>query len=183
MRASSLLDLRGSIGVAAIAGLILPTAANSAGDAEPHLPDPQWRASPHSRSPASERGAPNSPTAAVELPPGAPRAAMPHPVLPAQPASFEDRCAQPGVVLCDPLDDGHVQGVGITSRTANATFGAVQPFGLLPGFASRNAAAVRDLVVTPGAVAVDAATASAVIARLSIALSGPHRNRLGAFSL
>lgn len=41
--------------------------------------------------------------------------------LPARPASFDERCAQPGVVLCDPLDGGSVRGVGITARTANAT--------------------------------------------------------------
>ncbi len=71
--------------------------------------------------PRPERGTSDSPSAAVELPSAAPRAAIPPPILPAQPASFEERCAQPGVVLCDPLDEGRVRGVGITSRTPNAT--------------------------------------------------------------
>ncbi len=46
---------------------------------------------------------------------------MPPPTLPARATSFEERCAQPGVVLCDPLDEGRVRGVGITSKTPNAT--------------------------------------------------------------
>jgi hypothetical protein len=111
---------RALIGVGAIAGLLLPTVAIAAGDAEPRLPDPQWRAPPHSRSSTTERGTSNSPTD-VELPSDASRATIAPPTLPAQPASFEERCAQPGVVLCDPLDEGRVRGLGITSRTANAT--------------------------------------------------------------
>ena len=37
------------------------------------------------------------------------------------PASFEQRCAGRGVVLCDPLDDGRVTGEHVTDRTPNAT--------------------------------------------------------------
>ena len=59
--------------------------------------------------------------ATVDLPSAPARSSIPPPVLPAEPASFEERCAQPGVVLCDPLDEGRVRGVGITSRTGNAT--------------------------------------------------------------
>lgn len=92
------------IAVGAIAVGLLPTALNGASDAQPHLPNPQWQASPHSRSPASD------------LLSDAPVA-----VLPAQPASFAERCAQPAVVLCDPLDERRVRGVGITNRTSNAT--------------------------------------------------------------
>ena len=36
-------------------------------------------------------------------------------------ASFAERCTGPGVVLCDPLDDGQVKGVGVTGRTPNVT--------------------------------------------------------------
>ncbi len=112
---------RAVFGVATAAGLLLPTPAPAAGDAEPHLPDPQWWALPHSHSSAAERGTPDAPSRAVELPPDAPRAMIPAPTLPARPASFAERCAQPGVVLCDPLDEGRVRGVGITGRTKNAT--------------------------------------------------------------
>ncbi len=108
------------IGVGAIAGLLLPTAVNAAGDSEPHLPNPQWRASPHSRSSAPE-GTSISSGAAVESDSTASRATSSPPTLPAQPARFDERCAQPGVVLCDPLDEGRVRGVGITGSTPNAT--------------------------------------------------------------
>src|SRR5438105_2570459 len=44
-----------------------------------------------------------------------------HAPLPAEPLTFEQRCADPGVVLCDPLDDGRVRGVSIDGRTVNGT--------------------------------------------------------------
>lgn len=107
--------------IGGIARLLFPMATNAASDAEPHLPNPHWFAYPHSHAPVAEPGMSNSPTGAGELPSDAPRPTISAPVLPAKPASFEERCAQPGVVLCDPLDEGRVQGVGITSRTPNAT--------------------------------------------------------------
>lgn len=107
----------------AIAVLLSPTAAIAAGGAEPRLPDPQWRSMPHSRSSATERGSSSSPTD-IEPSSDAPRATIAPPALPTQPASFEERCAQPGVVLCDPLDEGRVRGSGIPTRTANATLPA-----------------------------------------------------------
>ena len=107
--------------VGAIAALLLPTATNAVGDTEPQLPNPQWRASPHSRAPTGEREISDASTGTVDLPSNPQRPTIPPPALPAEPASFEERCAQPGVVLCDPLDEGRVRGVGITSRTANAT--------------------------------------------------------------
>jgi len=48
-------------------------------------------------------------------------AAGEQPPLPPAAASFEERCAGTGVVLCDPLDDARVKGVGVTSRTPKAT--------------------------------------------------------------
>ena len=114
------MSCRALIGVGAIAGLLVPTAAYAAGDAEPQLPNPQWRTSPQSPSSAPARGKSTSPTD-VESSSDTPRATIPPPELPAQPASFEERCAEPGVVLCDPLDEGRVRGPGITGRTANAT--------------------------------------------------------------
>jgi hypothetical protein len=112
---------RALIAIGAIASLLLPTVTNADGDAEPHLPNPQWRAFPHSHSSTTERSSSDSPSAAVELHSSPDRATIPPPTLPAQPASFADRCAQPGVVLCDPLDEGRVRGVGINNRTPNAT--------------------------------------------------------------
>jgi hypothetical protein len=41
--------------------------------------------------------------------------------LPEQALEFQQRCADPNVVLCDPLDDGRVRGTGITAKTNNAT--------------------------------------------------------------
>jgi hypothetical protein len=41
--------------------------------------------------------------------------------LPEQALEFQQRCADPNVVLCDPLDDGRVRGTGITAKTKNAT--------------------------------------------------------------
>ena len=65
------------------------------------------------------------PIAAAELSSGGGRPTIAPPALPAQlpaePVSFEERCTQPGVVLCDPLDDGRVRGVGVTGKTSNAT--------------------------------------------------------------
>src|SRR5262245_47665307 len=110
---------RALIGVGAIAALLLSPAIVAA-DAEPRLPNPQWRMSPDSLSSGTVRGTSKPPTDANLLA-DAPRATIPPPTLPAQPASFEERCAQPGVVLCDPLDEGRVRGPGITSKTANAT--------------------------------------------------------------
>ena len=106
--------------VGAIIGLLSPM-ANAAGDTDPQLPNPQWRASPHSRAPAAERGPPEEATVSADPPSAVPRTVIPPPALPAEPASFEERCAQPGVVLCDPLDGERVRGAGITSRTANVT--------------------------------------------------------------
>lgn len=48
--------------------------------------------------------------AGADLPPPPPAA-----------ASFEERCAGRDVVLCDPLDDARVKGVGVTARTPRAT--------------------------------------------------------------
>jgi hypothetical protein len=61
------------------------------------------------------------------LPPGdkglAPsrKAAMQDAKLPGQALEFEQRCADPNVVLCDPLDSARVRGVSITPKTRNAT--------------------------------------------------------------
>jgi hypothetical protein len=43
------------------------------------------------------------------------------PQVQATPLDFEERCADPGVVLCDPLDLGAVRGSGITRQTKNVT--------------------------------------------------------------
>jgi hypothetical protein len=63
--------------------------------------------------------------AAAELSSGGGRPTIASPALPAQlpaePASFEERCTHPGVVLCNPVDDGRVRGVGVTGKTPNAT--------------------------------------------------------------
>jgi hypothetical protein len=48
-------------------------------------------------------------------------AAAAGPTLPDVPASFEQRCAGPSVVLCDPLDEGAVRGAGVTAGTPRAT--------------------------------------------------------------
>ena len=50
-----------------------------------------------------------------------PRASTQASGLPDRPLSFDERCADPRVVLCDPLDTGRVRGAGITARTRNAT--------------------------------------------------------------
>jgi hypothetical protein len=105
--------------VGAITGLLMPM-ANAVGDTDPQLPNPQWRATPHSRASATERGTPEEATAANPAS-AVPRPVIPTPALPAEPASFQERCAQPGVVLCDPLDAERVRGAGITGRTVNAT--------------------------------------------------------------
>ncbi len=39
----------------------------------------------------------------------------------AQALDFETRCADPKVVLCDPLDEGKVRGAGVTDKTKNLT--------------------------------------------------------------
>ena len=41
--------------------------------------------------------------------------------LPGQALDFQQRCADPNVILCDSLDDGPVRGAGITAKTKNAT--------------------------------------------------------------
>jgi len=43
------------------------------------------------------------------------------PTLPETPLDFAQRCADPQVVLCDPLDEGAVRGVGITEKTPMLT--------------------------------------------------------------
>jgi hypothetical protein len=43
------------------------------------------------------------------------------PMLPDIPLTFEQRCADPNVVLCDPLDGGRASGAAISNRTKNAT--------------------------------------------------------------
>jgi len=107
--------------VGAIAGSLLTMATTAMGDAEPQLPNPQWRTLPHSRAPTGERETSDAPTRTVDPAPNPQAATTPLPALPATPASFDERCAQPGVVLCDPLDEGRVRGVGVTGKTANAT--------------------------------------------------------------
>jgi hypothetical protein len=44
--------------------------------------------------------------------------------LPQQPLTFEQRCADPGVVLCDPLDEGPARGKGIERSTPKLTLPA-----------------------------------------------------------
>jgi hypothetical protein len=43
------------------------------------------------------------------------------PQMQATPLDFEERCADPGVVMCDPLDRGAVRGAGIARETKNLT--------------------------------------------------------------
>src|SRR2546426_9858644 len=88
---------RAALIAGALAGLLLPTATNAAGDTEPQLPNPQWRATPHSRAPAAASGEPVRPATTADLPADVSRAGIPPPALPAEPASFEERCAPPGV--------------------------------------------------------------------------------------
>jgi hypothetical protein len=49
------------------------------------------------------------------------KAGMQDAELPEQALEFQQRCADPNMVLCDPLDDGRARGLGITAKTRNAT--------------------------------------------------------------
>ena len=109
-------DLRPIFLLCAIGALLSPSAAIAGDNAEPRLPNPQWRTVPHSGS-SGEEAQPST----AEPPAGALQAPLPPALLPVRPASFEERCAQSGVVLCDPLDKGRVRGAGVTSKTPNAT--------------------------------------------------------------
>jgi len=113
--------MQGCVTVSLAAFFLFSAAATAANDAEPRLPDPQWRALPHSRASGNEPGPPNSLGPANELSSGGNPATISTPALPTRPASFEERCSQPGVVLCDPLDKGRVRGIGITGKTPNVT--------------------------------------------------------------
>jgi len=105
--------------VTLIAGAQGQSAAGAPNDAQPRLPNPQWRDVPHSRAAGVESSRATTDGNQKDSRGKGPTAA--NAILPPQPASFEERCAQPGVVLCDPLDNGRVHGVGITDRTPNAT--------------------------------------------------------------
>jgi len=108
-----------ALGLVAI--FLFPAAAVAADDAEPRLPNPQWQALPHSQVPGSEHGPPHAPAPADERPSGGKPVTISPAALPNRPESFEERCNQPGVVLCDPLDKGRARGIGITGKTPNAT--------------------------------------------------------------
>lgn len=113
--------MQGYLAISLAAIFLVPAAATAADDAEPRLPNPQWRALPHSHGSGNEAGSSNPPGSAGETPPGRSPAMISPPALPTRPESFDERCSRPGVVLCDPLDKGRVRGVGITGRTSNAT--------------------------------------------------------------
>jgi hypothetical protein len=81
---------------------------------------PESQAQPAPAVPKQEPAAPGTQRPASPAGPAVHGPAGP-PILPQQPLPFEARCADPNVVLCDPLDDGRVQGVGVTASTPNAT--------------------------------------------------------------
>jgi hypothetical protein len=100
--------------------LPLPSAAYAADDGEPRLPPaPQWRVSPDALRRAAP--APDVPASGENPSRGVPSFEAAESILPAEPRSFAARCADLAVVLCDPLDEGRVSGVGIGADTANAT--------------------------------------------------------------
>ena len=105
----------------AAAIFLFPAAATPTNDAEPRLPNPQWRALPQSHVSGNVPGPSNSPGPADEPPSRGNPATNSPAALPTRPESFEERCSQPGVVLCDPLDKGRVRGLGITGKTPTVT--------------------------------------------------------------
>jgi hypothetical protein len=106
----------------ALGAIVFLSATGAAAEgegAEPRLPDPQWHASPGSHS--AEDAHPNARRTFEESRDGGPLTKVYIPVVPTRPESFEERCSEPGVVLCDPLDTGRVRGIAIDARTPNAT--------------------------------------------------------------
>lgn len=95
--------------------LLLPwQACSAAAERAPHLPDPTWI-----REPGTAAGARNAQAAAAKN--TAARTERTDAMLPRQALPFEARCADPNVILCDPLDEGGVRGVAVNARTRNAT--------------------------------------------------------------